>query len=71
MTEPQVQYAKTSDGVSIAFASIGQGPAVLYLIMPMSHLSVEIPEPGHGVRDSFHQGWSLSWTQNATRRCEG
>ena len=26
MAEPQIQYAKTSDGVSIAFASMGEGP---------------------------------------------
>ena len=29
--EPRIQYAKTSDGVSIAAYAIGQGPAVLYL----------------------------------------
>jgi class 3 adenylate cyclase len=39
--EPQIQYAKTSDGVSIAYYTIGQGPAVLYLIMPVSHLEAE------------------------------
>ncbi|MCH6556317.1 MAG: adenylate/guanylate cyclase domain-containing protein [Chloroflexi bacterium] len=39
--EPQIQYAKTSDGVSIAYYAIGQGPALLFLIMPMSHLEAE------------------------------
>ncbi|MCI0886553.1 MAG: adenylate/guanylate cyclase domain-containing protein [Chloroflexi bacterium] len=39
--EPQIQYAKTSDGVSIAYYAIGQGPAVLYLILPPSHLEAE------------------------------
>ncbi|MCH8919820.1 MAG: adenylate/guanylate cyclase domain-containing protein [Chloroflexi bacterium] len=39
--EPQIQYAKTSDGVSIAYYAIGQGPAVLYLAMPHSHLEAE------------------------------
>ena len=39
--EPHIQYAKTSDGVSIAYYAIGQGPAVLFLTMPMSHLSAE------------------------------
>jgi hypothetical protein len=24
--EPRIQYAKTKDGVSIAFASMGEGP---------------------------------------------
>ncbi len=39
--EPQIQYAKTSDGVSIAYYAIGQGPAVLCLNMPLSHLEAE------------------------------
>ena len=39
--EPQIQYAKTSDGVSIAYYAIGQGPAMLYLNMPQSHLEAE------------------------------
>ena len=29
--EPRIQYAKTSDGVDIAFASAGEGPAILLL----------------------------------------
>ena len=32
--EPQVQYAKTSDGVNIAFASIGEGPPLVRLPIP-------------------------------------
>jgi len=39
--EPQIQYAKTSDGVNIAYYAIGQGPAVLYISMPLSHLEAE------------------------------
>ena len=39
--EPQIQYAKTADGVNIAYYAIGQGPAVLYLFMPTSHLEAE------------------------------
>ena len=39
--EPRIQYAQTKDGVSIAFYAIGQGPAVLYLAMPQSHLEAE------------------------------
>src|SRR3990170_5763436 len=36
--EPQVQYAKTSDGVSIAFAAAGEGPSLVYLVgPPFSH----------------------------------
>ncbi len=32
--EPQVQYAKTSDGVNIAFASMGEGPPLVRLGSP-------------------------------------
>ena len=32
--EPQVQYAKTSDGVDIAFASMGEGPPLIRLPPP-------------------------------------
>jgi class 3 adenylate cyclase len=32
--EPQVQYAKTSDGVDIAFASAGEGPPLIRVPMP-------------------------------------
>jgi class 3 adenylate cyclase len=39
--EPHIQYAKTKDGVSIAYYSIGQGPAVLFLMTPWSHLEAE------------------------------
>jgi len=37
--EPQVQYAKTSDGVSIAFASMGEGPPLVRVPSPgMTHV---------------------------------
>ena len=39
--EPQIQYVTTSDGVSIAYYAMGHGPAVLYLILPPSHLEAE------------------------------
>jgi pimeloyl-ACP methyl ester carboxylesterase len=29
--EPRIQYAKTSDGVNIAYAVFGDGPPILYL----------------------------------------
>ena len=41
MADPQIQYVKTSDGVSIAYYAMGQGPALLYLILPPSHLEAE------------------------------
>jgi hypothetical protein len=38
--EPQIQYVKTEDGVNIAYYAIGQGPAMLYLASPQTHLGV-------------------------------
>ena len=32
--EPQIQYAETSDGVNIAFASTGEGPPLVRVGMP-------------------------------------
>jgi hypothetical protein len=31
VTEPRIQYCKTSDGVSIAYAMFGEGPPMVYL----------------------------------------
>ena len=38
---PQIQYTKTVDGVNIAYYAIGQGPALVYLVAPGSHLEAE------------------------------
>jgi class 3 adenylate cyclase len=45
--EPRIQYAKTADGVSIAFWTLGEGtPFVEMPTMPMSHIQMEwqVPE---------------------------
>src|ERR1700675_5036691 len=42
--EPRIQYAKTSDGVSIAYSSFGAGPALVYM-----------PDPVWGIRLSSWQ----------------
>jgi class 3 adenylate cyclase/pimeloyl-ACP methyl ester carboxylesterase len=39
--EPQVQYAKTSDGVNIAYYTMGSGPPFVLIISPGSHLLAE------------------------------
>ncbi|MDO8612260.1 MAG: adenylate/guanylate cyclase domain-containing protein [Dehalococcoidia bacterium] len=40
--EPRIRYAKTSDGVDIAFWTLGEGPPLVYMPMiPNSHLQVE------------------------------
>ena len=42
MTEPRIQYAKTSDGVSIAFWTLGEGmPLVIMPNIPVSHAQLE------------------------------
>ncbi len=43
--EPQVQYAKTKDGVSIAFASMGEGPPLVF-----------VPTPGYS---HVQRGWVM------------
>jgi pimeloyl-ACP methyl ester carboxylesterase len=38
---PEMKYVTTADGLSIAYYTIGQGPAVLDLMLPFSHLEAE------------------------------
>jgi class 3 adenylate cyclase len=44
--EPRIQYATTSDGVSIAFWTLGEGPPLVYTPMLSSHCEMEwqVPE---------------------------
>ncbi len=44
--EPRIQYAKTSDGVSIAYSTLGDGPPLLHVPFMVSHIEMEwhIPE---------------------------
>ena len=45
--EPRIQYAKTKDGVSVAYWEIGEGPPLVYLVGPhQSHCQFEwqLPE---------------------------
>ncbi len=41
--EPRIQYAKTKDGVSIAFWTLGEGipPLVYWGSAPFSHIELE------------------------------
>ena len=46
--EPRIQYAKTADGVNIAFWTLGEGMPLLHMpTIPMSHLEVEWQNPGY------------------------
>ena len=43
---PEIRYARTRDGVSIAYWELGQGPAVISQFLPASHLEREWSIPG-------------------------
>ncbi len=44
--EPRIQYAKTSDGVSIAFWALGEGSPLVHLPWhPISHIQLEWEDP--------------------------
>ena len=44
--EPHIQYAKTSDGVNIAFTTYGEGPALIWSNNPVvSHVQREWEQP--------------------------
>jgi pimeloyl-ACP methyl ester carboxylesterase len=44
--EPRIQYAKTSDGVSIAYWTMGKGPALLLMPpAPVGHIAGELALP--------------------------
>src|SRR3972149_3844227 len=52
--EPRIQYAKTSDGVSIAFWTLGEGtPLVVMTDVPFGHAQLEWQIPEY--RDWFEQ----------------
>ncbi|OGO52557.1 MAG: hypothetical protein A2148_08695 [Chloroflexi bacterium RBG_16_68_14] len=41
--EPRIQYAKTSDGVSIAYCSLGEGPPLVDLeLQPFTHIQLHL-----------------------------
>ena len=44
--EPRIQYAKTADGVSIAFCTLGEGPPLVHMPSIPGHIQMEwqIPE---------------------------
>jgi hypothetical protein len=45
--EPRIQYAKTKDGVSIAYWTMGEGmPLVVMSGAPFSHIQMEWQEAG-------------------------
>jgi len=51
--EPRIQYARTSDGVNIAYWAMGEGPALVHLNFNFSHVRLEWEEPQ--VRDWYER----------------
>ena len=48
METPPIQYAKTSDGVDIAFFVMGEGfPLLITPPVPFTHLQLELDDPGY------------------------
>ncbi|OGO52401.1 MAG: hypothetical protein A2148_05745 [Chloroflexi bacterium RBG_16_68_14] len=44
--EPRIQYAKTRDGVTIAFCTLGEGMPLVYMpVIPDSHIQLEWQDP--------------------------
>jgi len=41
MAEPRIQYAQTTDGVSIAFCVMGEGPPLVHIAPAFPHLQLE------------------------------
>ena len=42
MDQPQTRFTKTSDGVSIAYCTIGRGPSIVNMpMMPTTHIDLE------------------------------
>jgi class 3 adenylate cyclase/pimeloyl-ACP methyl ester carboxylesterase len=58
--EPRIQYAKTSDGVSIAYATAGDGPPLLVVPGPFSHVQAIWETLAHvyqPLAERFHLVW--------------
>ncbi|HEY5625315.1 MAG TPA: adenylate/guanylate cyclase domain-containing protein [Dehalococcoidia bacterium] len=43
--DPRIQYAQTADGVSIAFWTMGEGPPLVQMPAPISHVQLELQMP--------------------------
>ena len=56
--EPRIQYAKTSDGVSIAYWTVGEGPPLVVSSGGISHCQLDWTMPEH-----------RSWYQALARHC--
>ena len=58
--EPRIQYAQTSDGVSIAYATLGSGPPLIYVCGWPGNLAIEWE---HQFAREFIQSFATEFTQ--------
>ena len=67
--EPRIQYAKTEDGVSIAFSTLGEGTPLVFMPAPFSHLQLdwETPENRIWYEQLAGQGLRRAAVQEAAR----
>ncbi len=55
--EPRIQYAKTGDGVSIAYRALGEGRPFVNMPHPFSHLQLDWEQPEF-------RSWDERWARN-------
>jgi class 3 adenylate cyclase len=60
--EPQIRYAKASDGVNIAYATVGQGSPIVLISGSFSHVQIEWAQP------ALRHGYELLATQHTLIR---
>ena len=47
MSQPEIKYTKTEDGVSIAYWTMGEGEPLVYMPWPFSHIELEWQDSQH------------------------
>lgn len=56
--EPRIQYARTSDGVAIAWWALGDGPVLISSSLPGSHIDLEWQTPAlRAIYEQAAQAW--------------
>ena len=56
--EPRIQFVRTSDGIDVAYWELGQGPVLVSVSLPSSHVQREWQMPGwRAVFESVAQFW--------------
>ena len=56
--DQKMGYARTSDGVTIAYATMGSGPPILWIDLPYSHIHAELADPN--TRETYENNAKVS-----------